>query len=190
MSMLTKSLPDYVMVDDKKYKINTDFKVWLSIESIIFDSTLSIAKKMSKVISLCYIELPPTLEDALCQIIKFFMHSDEIKDVSESNISGGKRSFSFEQDAPYIYCAFLKDYGIDLLKCDMHWWVFLDLFKGLGSDNRIMEIIKYRTMDLSKIKNKEERAFYLRQKKRYELPDTRCDEEKERDFELGLEMLF
>lgn len=183
-------LPDYVEIGGKKYKINTDFKVWLLVEGIIFDSSLSMPKRLARVISLCYIELPPTLEDALLNIIKFFTHKDEIENNNTEKSPPSKRIFSFEEDAPYIYCAFLKEYGIDLLKCDMHWWVFLDLFKGLGSDNRLMEIIKYRICDISKIKNKEERAFYLKQKRRYQLPDTRSEEEKERDFEFNLDMLF
>ncbi len=190
MSILTNPLPDYVVIDSKKYNIHTDFKVWLSLEGIIFNSELSMIKRISKILSLCYIDLPPSLDKALDAVIRFYANMQKGEKISVKAGAKGKRSFSFEYDAPYIYSAFLKEYKIDLLKQDMHWWVFLSLFKSLGNDNRLCEIIKYRTMDISKIKNKEERAFYIRQKQIYRLPETRNNIEMDRDLSLALEMLF
>lgn len=190
MSILTSPLPTYVTVLGKNYNIHTDFKIWLSVEGIIFDSALNMTSRIAKVLSLCYIELPPSLEEALDAIIKFYTNADDIKNSDNVKEIKCRRNFSFEYDAPYIYCAFLKEYGIDLLKTDMHWWTFLTLFKGLSSDNRLCEIIKYRTADISKIKNKEERAFYIKQKQRYRLPDIRSQEDMERDLGLALDMLF
>lgn len=190
MSILSSPLPDYVTIDGKNYAVNTDFKVWISLEGIIFNSDISMPKRIAKVLSLCYIDLPPSLDKALDKIIEFYNYMEKRNNSRDKYNIKGNRNFSFEEDAPYIYSAFLKEYNIDLLKTDMHWWIFLSLFKSLGQDNRLFEIIKYRTIDISKIKNKEERAFYIRQRQRYRLSDTRSDRERDRDLSLALNMLI
>ena len=53
-----------------------------------------------------------------------------------------------------------------------------------------MKIVSYRGADLSKIKDKEQRAFIRRMKTRYVLPDKRSEDEKERDIVTELEGLF
>ena len=40
----------------------------------------------------------------------------------------------------------------------------------------------YRSIDLSKIKDKEQKAYYRKLKRDFALPDNRTEEEKERDF--------
>ena len=65
---------------------------------------------------------------------------------------------------------------------ELHWWKFKALFQGLKEDNKIVQIMGYRGMDLSKIKDKEERKHYKRLKKLYALPDMRTEEQKEADF--------
>ena len=94
-----------------------------------------------------------------------------------------KQIFSFEYDAKYIYSAFLDQYGIDLNEIDqLHWFKFKSLFEGLKSDNKICEIMSYRAIDLSKIKDKEEKKKYKQLQRQWALPDNRTIEEKEQDF--------
>ena len=64
----------------------------------------------------------------------------------------------------------------------MHWWKFKAMFNGLKSDNKIVEIMGYRAIDLSKIKDKEEKKRYKELKRIYALPDMRSQEQKESDF--------
>ena len=56
------------------------------------------------------------------------------------------------------------------------------MFKGLKSDNKICEIMGYRAIDISKIKDKEEKKRYKKLQREYALPDDRTEEEKEQDF--------
>lgn len=64
----------------------------------------------------------------------------------------------------------------------LHWWEFRALFQGLKDDNKIVKIMGYRGIDLSKIKDKEEKARYKKLKKIYALPDMRTEQQKEADF--------
>ena len=58
MSILTSALPSFVCVDGEKFEINTDFKVYLSLESIIFDNSISVYRRTAKILALCYKKLP------------------------------------------------------------------------------------------------------------------------------------
>lgn len=55
---------------------------------------------------------------------------------------------SFSQDADYIYAAFRQVYGIDLLRCELHWWEFQALLAGLPSGTRLSDIIEIRTREV------------------------------------------
>ena len=82
-----------------------------------------------------------------------------------------------------IYSAFMSQYGIDLQKIKfLHWWEFKAMFECLNDDNKIVEVMGYRSINLAKIKDKDEKARIRKLKKLYALPDMRTDEEKQADF--------
>jgi hypothetical protein len=56
------------------------------------------------------------------------------------------------------------------------------MFEGLKVENKICEIMGYRAVDVSKIKDKEEKKRYKKLQREWALPDDRTEEEKERDF--------
>lgn len=77
----------------------------------------------------------------------------------------------------------MQQYNIDLNKIKyMHWWKFKALFEGLNENTQIVKIMGYRAMDITKIKDKEEKARYKKLKRMYQLPDMRSIEQKEADF--------
>ncbi len=84
----------------------------------------------------------------------------------------------------------MAQYGIDLTKDDLHWWLFRALFEGLNDENKICKVMEIRSIDLSKIKDKEQKAHYRRLKRIYRLPDPRCEEEQEADMINALSVMF
>ena len=46
----------------------------------------------------------------------------------------------------------------------------------------MVQVMSYRAMDISKIKNKKEKKKYKELQELYKLPDMRSEEEKENDF--------
>lgn len=69
-----------------------------------------------------------------------------------------KVGFLFDYDMDLIFAAFMQQYGINLLRTNMHWWEFKALLNGLNDDTKFVQVVGYRTADLSKIKDKKERA--------------------------------
>ena len=133
-------------------------------------------EKILQVLSLCYIDLPPTLKDAYSALMDFFAREQEGK---AGTSPAEKRFYDFSADAEYIIAAFQAQYGIDLLRDSLHWWRFKALFKSLTEENLFVKVMQYRSMNLSKIKDKETRRYYKRLKLLYALPDNRSEEEKE-----------
>ena len=187
MSILTQKLPDYLLVRGKKCPIKTDFKTWLVFSELIGNSE-ELSAKIPQIFGLVFYELPPNLFDALTAMMEFYGKSK--KDDNKNADSNAKKLFDFEYDAELIYSAFVQQYKIDLCDEDIHWWKFKALFEGLSEDTHFMKVMQYRGMDLSKIKDKEQKNFYKKMKRLYRLPDNRCEEEKETDFINSFEKLF
>ena len=107
----------------------------------------------------------------------------EEKNIENKQKNNKKKIYSYEHDADLIYTAFLDQYKLDLNDIEyLHWFKFKAMFEGLKSENKICEIMGYRAVDISKIKDKEEKKRYKKLQREYALPDDRTEEEKERDF--------
>lgn len=149
---------------DKFYKLNTDFKVWLKIDSLINDSNALSPEKLIIILSLAYEKsFPEDISCALDGVLDFYSA------FSKGNSGKNKKLYSFEQDASYIFSGFYSMYGIDLFETKMHWWKFRALLEELGETTLFGKILKYRSMDLESIKDKNLKRFYSKMKNFYSL---------------------
>lgn len=180
MNILTSDLPDTVEIDNLTYKVHTDFKAWLKFAELIGQREYT-ADTLASILTTVYIDkLPPTLEKAFAGAIDFFSCGEK------SNSEKGKPVIDFIQDSGSIYAAFRQQYGINLTVENLHWYEFRALLDGLTEDTKIIKIMEYRSVNLSRIKDKETKAFYRKMKKLYRLKDTRSDEEREQELAEAL----
>lgn len=169
MNILTKPLTDCIFIDDKGYRLKTDFRIWIEFERIMQDKSIAPMHKVAMIYDLCF-EEPPPYGVALDGVMEFY-HGEK-----PAGRGGSKKAvLSFEQDAEYIYCAFLTQYGIDLTEAKLHWHKFKALFAGLNEDNMIVKIMQIRGTDLSKIKDKNHKAYYRRMKRLYRIKTDTAD---------------
>lgn len=165
------------------FKIRTNFRESIKFELLMQDTKINERDKISLALNLYYKEVPKNIEKALQDLIWFYSCNDGTKKSNNKENKQTKQIYSYEFDSKYIYDAFYEQYGIDLNSNKyMHWWKFKSLFEGLNEKTKIVEIMGYRSMDLSKIKDKEEKARYKKLKRIYALPDMRTAEQKESDF--------
>lgn len=168
-----------------KIDFNTDFRISIMFELLMQDPKYSIKSKTYQTLKLFYpnLEQVTDLEKALNNIIWFYSCDNKNKTSQNNENRKEKQIYSYEFDNELIYSAFKNQYNIDLEEIEyLHWWKFKAMFNGLKSDNRIVEIMGYRAMDLSKIKDEEERKRYKKLQRIYALPDMRTQEQKESDF--------
>lgn len=189
MNILIDLLPNKVRVEDKEYDINSDFRTSILFELLMQDDNLSEEDKLYYALNLYYPILPQNINKAVEEILWFYKCG---KEVDSNSSSRGKNKvigqiYSFEHDDDYIYSAFLDQYGIDLQDIEfLHWWKFKAMFKALKEDNEIVKIIGYRSIDLSKVKDKSQREYYKNMKQLYEIPKSKNELEKINEIEEAL----
>ena len=165
--------PKYVKIGEKKYKINTDFRVAIECQEIALDDSIG------------------DFERALAIIYKLFgddglddsNNYEKLLELAQKYLSCGKEvdnktneepDMDFIQDMPYIKASFRSDYNINLDDEEMHWWEFYDLMNGLSNSemgnccvlNRIRNL---RTFDTKDIKDQKELAKINEAKKQVAL---------------------
>ena len=155
------------------------------------DKNIDEKDKIALAIKLYYYDMSKIkdIKIAINDILWFYRCGEELKEETsqDKNEEKIKQIYSYEFDDKYIYSAFLEQYNIDLNSINyLHWWKFKALFNGLNEKTKIVEIMGYRAMNLSKIKNKEMKKHYKKMQQIYSLPDMRSEEEKESDFAENL----
>lgn len=162
INILIDSLPDYVVVDGKKYKVVTDFREWIRFALLVSSEEVSNELKLSMMLQWYMNDMPKDIAKAIDSLGIFFAGKElhEITEQSDTKetTSSNAVPFDFQTDAADIYASFLLHYRIDLQSIDyMHWYKFRILFEELPPESSIKKKIYYRTVDLNTIKNKEER---------------------------------
>ncbi len=167
-------------------EIITDFRDYIRLLDMIKSNDLNGYEKQY-CISQYFVEDDIAIDEEAIDALTAFVAMDGVYDEEASNdvitdddaeegdladdTARGKRLFSYTIDYPYILSGFLRDYGIDLESVEyMHWWKFRALFEGLSDDTEIKQRIMYRGIDLSDIKNKEERKRISKIQRKIQLP--------------------
>ena len=186
LNLLMDILPEYVNIDGEEYFIGTNFRNGIIFEKIAF-SDIPIQDKVSQLLPVFYTEqIPRNITAAMETIIGFYSCGvDAKKKTAPQRRKNGnvvlkpKMIYDYFHDAPYIYAAFLGNYGIDLNDIEyLHWWKFHALFRGLPSSAKIVEIMGYRGTDLGGITSKSEQERIARMKEIYALPQELSFEDK------------
>lgn len=194
MNILIDKLPCSVIVDNIDTEIVSDFRTSILFEQLMKDNSVNDDVKIELALNLYFPNqyIINTI-DAVNKIIWFYGGGKYIKESSNksSNSSKNVNIYDFEQDADYIYAAFMEQYKIDLAYIDyLHWWKFKSLFYGLNKDIQLSKIMFYRSVELTDDMTKNERKFYRDMKRLYALEDMRSEEEKEQDFNDCLAGMF
>ena len=201
-NILITPLPRHILITGEAWPVHTDFRIWMQCDMLLCDPAVPAVEKITRAAKLCLDIAGENANDTINALIanhsgdlaagifQFYacpMPGGGTSAKQQRQEKGHKRVYHFGYDAPYIYAAFFAQYGIDLRRTELHWWEFSALLQGLCGDHKFCDIMSYRGMDLSKIKDREQRAFYRRMQSLYRLPDTRPEAEKEEAFagELG-----
>ena len=180
MNILIDILPQSVKIEGVEYDINSDFRASMLFGLMMSDNDLDDKQKIIKAIELYYPIIPSDINMAVEKILWFYRCGKDTKTSGGSGKVKSTQIYDFDFDDGYIYSAFLDQYGIDLQDADLHWWKFKAMFKSLKEDNEIVKIMGYRSMDLTKIKDKEEKVRYKKMKDLYKIQSHASKDETEK----------
>ena len=172
MIKLTEQFPNSIKIGEKNYAINTDYRIMANLETKISRADISDANKFAEIfretISALFIEIP---NEDIREIIKgVLLYYCCGKEPSPKKSEGGsKRCYDNDEDSYYLFAAFMQQYGDDLITSHMHWWEFRAKFTALTEETEFVKIMQYRSINISKIKNKEERARIKKLQERFAL---------------------
>lgn len=186
MNFFYEEFPNTVNVKGENIKVITDFREYIRLLDMLKDQELDALQKFA-IIQQYFLDDIIADEEAISALSRFItMDTNYVEVVGtgecrESQEKPKKNLFSYSIDYPYILSGFLRDYGIDLIDIKyMHWWKFRMLFDGLSDDTEIKQRIMYRSVDLSEIKDKEERKRIKKIQKSIQLPS-----ESLTDYDIG-----
>ena len=178
MNMFLDSVPSSLLIDGTEYKINTDYRVWIRYQLMLFDSEEENPEELyQKILNLVFAgKKPPQkdYEETTEQIMWFYRCGKPIP----KNIGKNKEIFSYEHDDGYISAAFRQQYQIDLDEVKLHWWKFYAYFLSLQDNTEIVKIMGYRSVEISSKMPAAQRNYYEKMKKHYKLPLKKSVEEK------------
>lgn len=159
--------PKYVMVEGKKYAINTDFRVAIECNRIAEDETIGDLERALGVIYELFgdegINTPNHYEKLLEMAKKYLSCGKEIEDTKE------KPDMDYIEDRDYIASSFQYDYKYDPYQMEyVHWWKYFNDLNNLSNSefgnccvlNRVRNLRNYDTRQIkdSKERQKMEKA--------------------------------
>lgn len=167
----------------KEYPIDTEFQIGIMISQCMVDDDLSDAERIYTAIDLLYKDKairPSSIEEAM-EGINWFLN-----DWNHDNIPKGKKknkqtpTMDFDVDQWRIYAAFKKQYGIDLNKESMHFWVFMGLLTSLEECN-FTQVVSVRGKKITSKMSKEEKESIRNAKDIYRIKKTTDSVETEEE---------
>ena len=164
------SYPQYARRKNRKYKINTDFRVALKCQEVA-NSNVSQEERALAIIYLLYgdegLENSQDWDELLTVALKYLSVGKKGQDEDEEE---KEVDMDFEQDWEYIRTSFFYDYHIKFEKDTyMHWWEFYNLLCGL-SEKCILNRVRFvRNFDVNQIQDSIEREKWIKQKEQLAL---------------------
>lgn len=179
MNILIDKLPTSVVIDGVEYKINSDFRTSILFSLLMEDNDVNEQDKILGALQLYYDVIPNNINSAIDEIINFYLCNDNNNTSSNSTKNkSNKKVLDYDIDSNYIYSAFLTQYNIDLQDIKyLHWWKFKAMLDSLNDDLMLCKIIKFRSIDVSKIQDKEQKKYYQKMQKMYEIKEKISEEE-------------
>ena len=175
--------PQFVEVNGKQYKINTDFRVAIECNRIAEDDSIGDFERALAIIYTLFGEEginTPKHYERLLELAQMYLLCGKEYDTENND----KPDMNFIEDYSYITTSFMSDYHIDLDNSEMHWWKFMDLMNGLSNSelgdccilNRIRNL---RTYDISQIKDQKEKQKIIKAKQQVALNKNKKKATKE-----------
>ena len=176
-----KKYPQFVQVDNIKYKINTNYLTALECEKVAMDTNISDYERGLSIIYLLFGEKGLNARSHYKRLIKLAVKYLQCGESEPENDE--KPDMDFEQDMWLIELSFESDFNIKLSKKKyMHWWGFYRHLNGLSENCVLNRVRELRTYDISKIKDQKEKRKLEKAKKRYALKEREVkltDKQKE-----------
>ena len=186
--------PEFAKVNNKKYKINTDFRVAIRCNEISLDKSVNSYEKTLAIIYLLYGEEGLNDSDNYEQLLNLaYKYLNCGMEKADNNEEQEEPDMDFVQDQKLIESSFKYDYGYNPYQLKyLHWWDFYNDVCNLSNSEFgtccvLSRVRTLRTYDTSQIKDSDTREKIERAKERVKLNKQKDIRTKE---QIRLDELF
>lgn len=150
MTGMYGKLPRYVYLNDKKFFINTDFRIFIDFEEEMQGGNKTDA--MIKVLQRFYPAFFDILnqklyEEAVKKFVWFYKCGKNREYKKEKGSINQAQIFNYRYDDIYIWGAFNMYFKVDLTRDYIHWWKFRAMWLSIPNDSQFNKIKSYRAYD-------------------------------------------
>lgn len=167
-------LPTSLKVNEKEYKIRSDFRVALLIFEAFNDPNLNDHEKILVCVNCLFEDVPDDITEAYKSAVQY-LNGGETERASVNK----RKVFDWKQDEKIIFSAVNKVAGKEVrLEKYMHWWTFLGYFSEIG-EGLFSQVVNIRIKRSKGRKlEKYEQEFYRENKEIIDLKKTYSDDEQ------------
>ena len=151
-----RDLQKTIRIENQEVEIKTDFRTWIQFSCIVSDKYIDENYKIPMLFDLVipnyelYMKSIDSLEllKGILDFYKCLVGSEMcIRDRDKPEKKPNKKvGFLFDYDMDLIFAAFMQQYGINLLRTNMHWWEFKALLNGLNDDTKFVQVVGYLSL--------------------------------------------
>ena len=185
--------PKYVEIENKRYKINTDFRVAIECNRIAEDETIGDIERVLGIIYTLFgeegINTPEHYEKLLEMAKKYLCCGQELEQTNE------KPYMDFIEDEGDIRSSFQYDYKYDPYEEEyVHWYKYYNDLKNLSNSEFgdccvLNRIINLRKFDVSKIKDRKEKEKIIKAQKQVALKKNKKEKKLTKEQEKSMDEL-
>ena len=160
---LYERLPDFVMVNGRKIRLDLDFRnVLRMIDILMQDDLTDEAREWLAMRCICKHPVK-----GMAPAVRKLLFPQDVKKAKE-------RIMDYAQDADLIRAAFQQAYGIDLYRDKLHWFRFSCLLACIPEGTRYNDVLSIRVRPIPEATkyNAEERAWLINAKSKVSLQLT------------------
>lgn len=159
-----KELPRCIECGGSFFEVLTDFRVWLEFGRMLREEKMAYVGIFAD-------EVPRgNWIDSAVEFYRSEAPTPKNKSASDD------ATVDFVLDGELLVASFMQAYGIDLTSCEMHWHVFLALYRGLPDDTIMSRAVSYRSWRKS---NRKHDAVMAELKDAWRLPERGYEQRKE-----------
>jgi hypothetical protein len=163
-------------------RVRTDFKQALKFFRIQTSKKIKEKDKWRVMLGAMFWGIPKAQPEEIGEWLLWYLSGGAEKEDSEED----ERLFDFNIDNGLMFSAFRQVYNIDLSVESMHWWYFLELFRGLPEGTKLSKVIEIRGKEIPAKADPKYKSEMKKLKRLYAL-DKEAQFKKESDaLENGL----
>lgn len=179
--MLYFENPKELVIEEKSYKIRTDYRDILTILSAFEDTTLLKREKLEVMIKILFEDEPPLIDETF-EKSYMFLNADieglsnekKNKKIKQSKVEES-RLYSFTRDWQLIVAAMNKYFGCSIREIEyLHWFDFIAAFNNLGECS-FTHIVDLRRRKKQNKLDKDEKMYYYKNRDWLDLDYERED---------------